>query len=94
MTMTMTITIDISNAYRAVNTYLACSERHGLAWDFRGGIVYLRDSNLYVFSKLSDFPVRCMVRAGYSECINYLDDFCVIGHSEAECADDFSGHFA
>lgn len=88
-------TVDISNAYRAISIYPACRERQGLAWDFGSGTVFLRDNRLcmglssspYVFSKFSDFVVRCMVRQGYDECINYLDDFCVIGRDAGRCAE-------
>ena len=31
----------------------------------------------YVFGKLSDFIVRCAVREGAGEIVNYLDDFCI-----------------
>ena len=55
-------TVDISNAYRALNIYPGCRERQGLAWDFGTGMVYLRDNRLcmglsnspFVFSKVSD----------------------------------------
>ena len=42
-------------------------------------------STPYVFSKVSDFVVRCMVMEGFSDCINYLDDFCVLARTEEEC---------
>ena len=42
-------------------------------------------SGPYVFSKVSDFVVRCMVREGYTECINYLDDFCMVARTEQGC---------
>ena len=87
-------TVDISNAYRAVNIHPACRVRQGLSWDFGEGTVYLRDNRLcmglssspFVFSKISDFVERCMVREGYDECVNYLDDFCVIGRDVTGCA--------
>ena len=86
-------TVDISNAYRAVNIHPACRERQGLSWDFGDGIVNLRDNRLcmglssspYVFSKLSDFIVRCMVREGRDVCVNYLDDFCVVSRDVQGC---------
>ena len=86
-------TVDISNAYRAINTHPMSREKQGLAWDFGSGLVYLRDNRLcmglssspYVFSKISDFVVRCMVREGYRLCINYLDDFCVVARTESDC---------
>ena len=88
-------TVDISNAYRAVSTHPDCRERQGLAWDFGEGLTYLRDNRLcmglssspYVFSKISDFVLRCLVRAGYPECVNYLDDFCLLGRDALSCRD-------
>ena len=88
-------TVDISNAYRAVNIHPACRERQGLSWDIGKGVVNIRDNRLcmglssspFVFSKISDFVVRCMVREGYDQCVNYLDDFCVVGRSTVECAE-------
>lgn len=86
-------TIDISNAYRAVNIHPKCRERQGLAWDFGSGLVYLRDNRLcmglssspYVFSKISDFIVRCLAREGFDSCVNYLDDFCVFSGNRVSC---------
>ena len=86
-------TTDISNAYRAINIYPTCRNRQGLSWDFGKGKIFLRDNRLcmglssspYVFSKISDFVVRCMVRAGFNKCINYLDDFCVVGETKEIC---------
>ena len=39
-------------------------------------------SSPYTFSKVSEFVMSCMVREGYIECINYLDDFCVVASME------------
>ena len=88
-------TVDISNAYRAVNIHPACRERQGLSWDFGDGPVYMQDNRLcmglssspFVFSKLSDFIVRCMVREGWDECVNYLDDFCVVSRCIKGCVE-------
>ena len=88
-----TCTLDVSNAYRAINIHPMSRERQGLSWDFGLGKVNLRDNRLcmglssspYVFTKLSDFVVRCMAREGFSECVNYLDDFCIIARSRQGC---------
>ena len=88
-------TVDISNAYRAVNIHPDSRERQGLAWDFGEGTVFMRDNRLcmglssspYVFSKISDFVVRCLVREGFTECVNYLDDFCLVGRDKASCGE-------
>lgn len=86
-------TIDIKDAYRSISIHPRCREKQGLVWDFGDGITYLRDNRLcmglssspYVFSKISDFVVRCLVREGYTECINYLDDYCVTARSRLAC---------
>ena len=86
-------TVDISNAYWAVNIHPAWRERKGLSWDFREGVVNRRDNHLcmglssspFMFSKISDFVVRCMVREGFDECVNYLDDFCMVSRSQVGC---------
>ena len=92
-------TIDISNAYRAINIHPACRERQGLSWDFGKGVVYMQDNRLcmglssspFVFSKVSDFIVRCMIREGLDDCVNYLDDFCVISRSRQGCVEAQQG---
>ena len=65
-----------------------------MSWDFGKWTVYLRDNRLcmglssspFVFSKINNFVVRCMVREGYSKCVNYLDDFCVVSRTSEGCA--------
>ena len=39
-------TLDISNAYRAVNIHPSCRERQGLSCDFGKTVTYLRDNQL------------------------------------------------
>ena len=87
-------TVDISNAYRAVNTHPVSRNRQGLKWIFSGETQFLRDNRLcmglssspYIFSKISDFIVRCLVREGFDQCVNYLDDFCLVGRTRIECS--------
>lgn len=85
--------VDVSDAYRAVSIHPDSSKRQGLSWQFgEGSVTFLRDNRLcmglssspFVFSKLSDFIVRCMVRRGHNRVINYLDDFCTITGSYEE----------
>lgn len=86
-------TVDISNAYRAVHIHPTSSIRQGLSWSFKEETTYMRDNRLcmglgsspYVFSMLSELIVRCMIREGGPRVVNYLDDFCIIGHSYEEC---------
>ena len=87
-------TVDIKDAYRALHIHPDSSKYQGLAWDFGEGKVYLRDNRLcmgissapYTFNRTSDFVVRCLARAGYSNCVNYLDDFCIWEDTREECA--------
>ena len=39
-------TVDISNAYRAVNTHPDSKELQGLSWDFGKGTIFWRDNRL------------------------------------------------
>ena len=89
-------TTDIKDAYRAICIHPRDRGRQGLHWDFppeKGdGCTYMEDNRLcmglssspYVFSKVSDFVVRCAVREGVHRVVNYLDDFCIISGSYGE----------
>ena len=86
-------TIDIKDAYRAVSIHPRDRERQGLHWIFRGKeCTYMKDNRLcmglssspYVFSKISDFIVRCAIREGIGRVVNYLDDFCIVSTTLAE----------
>ena len=86
-------TVDISNAYRAVNMHPDSGEHQGLSWDFGKGTIFLCDNRLcmglssspYIFSKLSAFVVQCLVRDCHNDCVNYLDDFCVVDRNKEAC---------
>ena len=41
----------------------------------------------YILQHISDFVVRCLVREGYTACVNYLDDFSIVGQDTAACMD-------
>ena len=83
-------TVDIKDAYRAVSIHPRDRDRQGLHWNFDptegSNCTYMKDNRLcmglasspYVFSKISDFVVRCAVREGVDRVINYLDDFCIV----------------
>ena len=84
--------IDIKDAYRAVPIHPVDRSKQGIKWEFSGDdgrVTYMVDNRLcmglssspYIFSKLSDFVVRCAVREGVTRMINYLDDFCIVGGS-------------
>lgn len=86
--------IDIKDAYRAVQIHPDHRTLQGLRWLFNGNTseTYLMDGRLcmglssspYIFTRLSNFIVRCAGRDGVSRVINYLDDFCIIGRTEDE----------
>ena len=39
----------------------------------------------WIFTQISDFCVKCVNTTGVGRCINYLDDFIVIGNDYQEC---------
>ena len=86
-------TIDLKDAYRALAIHPSDRTKQGLIWNFKkadGTPVYLVDnrlcmglsSNPYIFSKMSDFIVRCATREQISRVVNYLDDFCIISSNK------------
>ena len=40
----------------------------------------------YIFTKMSNFIMRCCELSGVKGVINYLDDFAVSGHDWQQCA--------
>ena len=89
-------TLDISDAYRAVHTHPSSRLRQGLTWDFGEGMVCIQDNRLcmglssapYCFSKISDFVVRALALEGVHNCVNYLDDFCIVTGTQAQGRED------
>lgn len=85
-------TVDIKDAYRAIPINPKNRNRQGLCWKFTNDnqLTYLRDNRLcmglasspYIFSKVSDFLVRCAHRHKIQEIINYLDDFCLVSRDQ------------
>ena len=81
--------VDIMNAYRVVSIATEDRSKQGLKWKFSGEeeFTYFEDNRLcmglssspYVFTKISEFIVRCARREDDCRIVNYLDDFCVIG---------------
>ena len=81
--------IDIKDAYRAVSIHLADCPKQGIKWRFGGAeeYSYMIDNRLcmglssspFIFSKILDFVVRCALREGVDQVVNYLDDFCIVG---------------
>ena len=89
--------IDIKDAYRAVHIHPRDRRKQGLKWKFKGcaNYTYMADNRLcmglasspFIFSRISDFIVRCASREGIPDVTNYLDDFCVVGRSKEETGD-------
>lgn len=89
--------IDIKDAYRAVHIDPRDRCRQGLKWAFKGDDVatYMVDNRLcmglssspYIFSRVSDFVVRCAAREGIRDVVNYLDDFCITGKDEGSAGE-------
>ena len=90
-------TLDIKDAYRAVNIHPSNRKFQGLCCKLLDGKIHLFEDNRlcmglssspFIFSKMSDFVTRCMIREGSNRIVNYLDDFCLLGNSidEVQCA--------
>ena len=85
---------DIKGAYRSVNVLPSHRDYQGFQWDLGDGNVYFNDlcicfglrSAPFIFTQLSNFCVKCVQHEGVCHCVNYLDDFIVSGHSEAQCS--------
>ena len=90
----MLASIDIKDTYHTVHIYLPHHTHQGLKWWFKGDTepTYIRYTRLcvglssspYIFSRISDFVVRCTKREGVDCMINYLDDLCLIGSNQGE----------
>ena len=86
---------DISSAYRTIHVLPAHRKFQGVSWNMGQGQVYMEDLRLcfglrcapFCFTQFSNFLVKCGGKQGIDRCINYLDDFVVLGSSESECGD-------
>ena len=84
---------DISEAYRTIHVIPSHRKYQGFCWDTGAGVDYYEDLHLcfglrcapYCFTKFSDFIVKCCTKFGVKRCINYLDDFAVLGDSYESC---------
>ena len=90
-------TLDIKDAYRAVNIHPSNRKFQGLRCKFLDGNIHIFEDNRlcmglssspFIFKIISDFVTRCMIREGSNRIVNYLDDFCLLGSSrdEVQCA--------
>ena len=84
---------DIQSAYRSVLVLPSHREFQGFQWDLGQGPCWFQDLAIcfglkcapWIFTKISDFCVRCMKHDGVVRCFNYLDDFIVIGVDQDQC---------
>ncbi len=83
--------IDIKDAYRAVHIHPSSRPFQGIKWEFTEGVTtYMVDNRMcmglssspYIFTRISNFVVRCARREGINRVINYLDDFCIVSGDE------------
>ena len=85
--------VDIKAVYRSVNVNPLHRQFQGLVWNIDGENCYMQDNCLsfglkcapWIFSRLSEFVVRCMARRGYHQVFSYLDDFLVVGDTRHSC---------
>ena len=86
---------DIESAYRTVHIIPSHRTYQGFRWRIEGELYCMEDLRLcfglrcapYIFTQFSDFIVKCCNKLGVARCVNYLDDFVVLGHSESDCAE-------
>lgn len=89
--------VDIESAWRWVPVFPPHRELQGFRWMFgkhdSSRYDYYVDNRLCfglscapsIFNRLSNAIVRMMARRGFHAVINYLDDFLIIGSTQAEC---------
>lgn len=88
--------IDLKHAYRSVPIHPANYQATGCKWRFSGDDfdTYFYDTRLpfgaksspEIFHRLTQAVRRMMAKRGFLHVIVYLDDFLVIGATQAECA--------
>ena len=89
--------IDIESAWRWVPVFPPHRQLQGFRWMFGehnpSRHEYFVDNRLCfglscapaIFNRLSNAIVRMMARRGFHSIVNYLDDFLIIGNTQAEC---------
>ena len=88
--------IDLRHAYRSVPIHKSNFAATRLKWKFEGdaNYTYMYDARLpfgaksspEIFHRLTQAVRRIMAKRGYESIIVYLDDFLIIGKTEAECS--------
>ena len=85
--------LDIKSAYRSVAVRPEDRQKQGFVWEIDGKNQFFVDCELafglkcapYIFTKLTEFVLRCMDRRGIQGVYGYLDDFLVMGYTQEEC---------
>ena len=83
---------DITSAYRSILIRAGDRKFQGLQWEIDGESRYIQDNFLAfgtrmspsVFNRVTDAVARYVTESGYF-CVNYLDDFLVMGDSFKQC---------
>ena len=86
-------TVDIKSAYRWVPVYPPHRTLQGFRWAFNGSYKFFTDNFLCfglknapsIFHRISCALTRMMARKGFSNIVNYLDDFLIVAYSREEC---------
>ena len=85
--------IDISNAYRSVNIFPSHIYFQAFSWTLHDeNQVYLDHclsfglkSAPFIFTKVGDFIVKCLVFLEIHKMVNYIDDFLICAPSQETC---------
>lgn len=85
--------VDIKSAYRSINISAAHRKFQGFRWQVGGQMEYFTDNCLSfglrcapsIFTRFTEFIVRCMSRRGFKHVYGYIDDFLVVGSTLEEC---------
>ena len=83
---------DLASAYRSVMVRPSDRTHQGLSWELDGQQEFIHDNFLsfgtrvapYIFNSITDAVTRYMCAHGYF-CVNYLDDFLVMGPDYDTC---------
>ena len=83
---------DITSAYRSIMVRPSDRTVQGLAWDLNGHGTFIQDNFLsfgtrvapYIFNSVTDAVSRYLMAHGIF-CVNYLDDFIVMGDDLQSC---------